>query len=272
MLSTARTLLHLGAARIADQRHRRPLAPATADATTWLAQLQTQGFVVVPNFYSAAQCTKLRQEVDRLLADFPATTFRLPDDDRIHGAERVSELINGYHRDERLQHLAELFHQAPITNLFTLANRVRPEPGGLGSGGGWHRDSVHADQFKTLLYLTDVPEPGAGAYQYVANTHTEAALVELVRSGQVGFNQNRLTDTEVQAIVARSQGRFPLHTITGAAGTLVITNTRGLHRGHPTEQGIRYALTNYFFARHHLSAKSETRFRSLFVDREVQGA
>ncbi len=268
MLAAARTLLHLTAAAAQDRLHHRTLpAPPTPEVAGWLTALARDGFVVVPNFCSADQCATLRAELDRLLTQYPATTLHLPDDDRIHGAERVSEAMRAYHHDPRLTALAEAFHQAPTLNLFTLANRVRPVPGGLGSGGGWHRDSVHQRQLKTLLYLTDV-DAGSGAYQYVSGTHHPADLLRLTRTGQVAFNQNRLTETEVARIVADGGGRYAAHTVTGPAGTLVITDTRGLHRGTPLTHGIRYALTNYFFARHHLTARSEARFRALFVDRE----
>lgn len=267
MFSTAQTLLHLAATRWADRRHRQ-LAPTAGLPPGWLAELRTEGILVLPDFYPAATCAKLQAEIDRLLTVYAATVQHLPDDDRIMGAERVSEPISNYHKDPRLYALAAAYHQAPLLNLFTLANRVRPEPGGLGSGGGWHRDSVHQPQFKTLLYLSDVGE-GQGAYQYLARTHTPAALLHLVRTGQVGFNQNRLTEKEVDAIETRADGRYPRRTVLGRAGTLVVTDTRGLHRGQPVAKGIRYALTNYFFARHYLSAKSEARFRALFVDRQV---
>ena len=268
MLAAARTLLHLAVAAAQDRRHHLA-TPVPADIQPWLKALDHQGFVVVPHFYSPTHCTALRGEIDRILAAYPTTTERLPDDERIYGAERVSELIRAYHDDERLTALAAAFHQAPTLNLFTLANRVRTAPGGLGSGGGWHRDSVHQRQLKTLLYLTDVQD-GTGAYQYVAGSHHPADLLRLTRTGQVAFNQNRLTETEMAAIEAGGSrsGAYRRHTVTGGAGTLVITDTRGLHRGQPLNHGVRYALTNYFFARHHLSAKSETRFRKLFVDRK----
>ncbi len=266
MFATAQTLLHLAATRWADRRHRQPVA-ATGLPADWLPTLRAEGILVIPDFYSAATCAALRAEVDRLLLAYPATVQHLPDDDRILGAERVSPLVADYHHDRRLHTLAAAYHQAPLLNLFTLANRVHPEPGGLGSGGGWHRDSVHQPQFKTLLYLTDVAQ-GQGAYQYLAGSHTPAALLQLVRSGAVGFDQNRLTEAEIAAVQARAAGQFPLCTVLGRAGTLVVTDTRGLHRGQPVTEGLRYALTNYFFARHYLSAKSEARFRALFVDRQ----
>ncbi len=268
MLSAARTLLHLTAAAAQDRRHHRAAAVPSGEVQSWLDTLHRQGFVVVPNFYSVAECVALRAEIDRILTQYPTTTEHLPDDDRIYGAERVSPLISAYHADARLVALADAFHQAPTLNLFTLANRVRPVPGGLGSGGGWHRDSVHQRQLKTLLYLTDVQE-GTGAYQYVAGSHRPADLLRLTRAGQVAFNQNRLTEAEIAEIVAHGHGpgAYRQHTVTAPAGTLVITDTRGLHRGQPLTHGVRYALTNYFFARHHLSAGSEARFRKLFVDR-----
>jgi len=265
MLASARTLLHLSLAKVQDALNQQSVTPDTSDGP-WLKSLRERGFVVIPHFYRAEHCANLRKEVDRLIRQYPDTTLHLPDDDRVHAAERVSPMIAEFHNDPRLHRLAEAFHQAPTLNLFTLAGRVRATPGGLGSGGGWHRDSVHQRQFKTLLYLNDVAE-GEGPYQYVAGTHQPAELLRLVRSGQVRFNQSRLTDEEVRQIIQRSSGRYRLHTITGQAGTLVITDTRGIHRGQPLTHGVRYALTNYFFARHHLSAGSEARFRALFVDR-----
>ena len=273
MLAAARTLLHLAVAAAQDRRHHLT-TPVPADIQPWLTALDQQGFVVVPHFYPPMQCAGLRAEVDRILRQYPATTEHLPDDDRIYAAERVSALIGAYHADPRLVALADAFHQAPALNLFTLANRVRPVPGGLGSGGGWHRDSVHQRQLKTLLYLTDVHD-GTGAYQYIAGSHHPADLLRLARAGRVAFNQSRLTENNIAAIEASGgyePGAYRRHTVTGAAGTLVITDTRGLHRGQPLTHGIRYALTNYFFARHHLSAGSETRFRKLFVDRDQPSA
>lgn len=267
MLDTAQTLLHLTLANAQDRLNRYKVKPSD-DEKALLATLQERGFVVIPHYYDAEKCAQLRHEVDRLIQQYPATTMHLPDDARVHGAERVSGLIKEFHDDPRLHHLAEAFHQAPTLNLFTLAARIRATPGGLGSGGGWHRDSVHQRQFKAIIYLSDVSE-GEGPYQYVANTHRPAELVRLVREGLVKFNQNRLTDADVQRILQAHPGHYRLYNVTGPAGTLVITDTRGIHRGQPLQFGSRYALTNYVFARHHLTPRSESRFRALFVDRPV---
>ena len=57
---------------------------------------------------------------------------------------------------------------------------------------------------------------------------------------QCSFNQNI-----VEKILNESPDR--LKTITGNAGTMVLVDTSIIHRGLPLEEGIRYALTNYFF-------------------------
>ena len=58
----------------------------------------------------------------------------------------------------------------------------------------------------------------------------------------LGFNQNqyRYTQKEIDRIDQRL-----LRTIDGKAGTLVLSDARGLHRGKPIEEGERYALTIY---------------------------
>ena len=41
--------------------------------------------------------------------------------------------------------------------------------------------------------------------------------------------------------------------ITGSAGTIILSDTRGIHRGHPIKNSNRYALTNYYIQESHFN-------------------
>ena len=55
--------------------------------------------------------------------------------------------------------------------------------------------------------------------------------------------QARFTEEEISQLNQSNK-----LTVTAKAGTLLVADTRGIHRGQPIEQGERYALTVYSWA------------------------
>jgi len=125
-----------------------------------------------------------------------------------------------------------------------MAGRVTAAPGNRGSGGGWHRDSF-ARQFKAIIYLDDVDE-SRGPFEYLTETTSLGSMVRDIWRGGLAYGQTRLPETQVEPLIAGRPGA--LRTVTGRAGTLVLADTRGIHRGMPIATGARHALTNYYFA------------------------
>ena len=115
--------------------------------------------------------------------------------------------------------------------------------GNQGSGEGWHRDAF-LRQFKAILYLSDVA-PENGPFQLIQGSHRRARVLRDMRAGRLKYTQYRLSDQEIERIIATEPQRKI--TYTARAGTLILVDTSALHRGQPIEAGIRYALTNYFF-------------------------
>ena len=125
-----------------------------------------------------------------------------------------------------------------------MAAKLEAAEGNKGSGGGWHRDHPNVKQSKSIVYLTDVSLQN-GPFQYIEGSHTSRAVYrDCYKYGYDQF-QSRFTEQEVQYLLENEPER--LKTFTAEAGTVILTDTRGIHRGKPIETGERYALTNYLW-------------------------
>lgn len=212
-----------------------------------LNKIEKEGFYVIPNFYSENECMEIKNEIDNLLEKYKeqVITDRALSDHRIWGADRVSPLISKFFTN---QFINKIVHRHQKTNNlvgFTLAARLDYKPGNPGSGDGWHRDTAHSKQIKSILYLSDV-NLSSGPFQYIKDSHHSYDVIRDMYVGNFTFNQNRFTNEEINTLLQKTGKK--LETFEAKAGTLILVNTRGIHRGMPIEKGSRYALTNYFWS------------------------
>ena len=209
-----------------------------------LLEIQKNGYAVIPNFFDKEICEACIRDMDVMYdtkKEFVHNTEYA--DSRIFGAEDLSENIRKFADDSFLHKIANAYNAVPTSNGFTLAGRIKATGHEFGSGGSWHRDSYFR-QFKSLLYLTDVNVEN-GPFQVIHRSHRSKQISidsknANLESMQCSFNQNI-----VEKILNENPDR--LKTLTGNAGTMVLVDTSIIHRGLPLEDGIRYALTNYFF-------------------------
>ncbi|MGB0897273.1 MAG: phytanoyl-CoA dioxygenase family protein [Flavobacteriaceae bacterium] len=211
----------------------------------------SKGYCVVQNFLSIDECQSLREEVDQVLAAHADELWKdkIGADKRAFGIDRVSEKIKSlFYKHSFIVATREAYYQLGEQHLLgcTMANRIEAKSNNLGSGGGWHRDSVNVRQFKAILYLTDVTEKN-GAFQYVTGTQDRNTVFEGILKHSFHYKHNRFTPKEIEKILV--DRKHELHTLTGKAGTLILVDTSGIHRGKPIEVGVRYALTNYYWIR-----------------------
>ncbi|MDC1478443.1 phytanoyl-CoA dioxygenase family protein [Pseudomonadales bacterium] len=137
---------------------------------------------------------------------------------------------------ERVIAFAKSSHCKDFSHFSVVAARMKYVEGNAGSGGGWHRDSAHRSQVKAIIYLSDVTELN-GPFQYVPSSHW---VTHLLKHGGLFSSKLRYTTSEVDRM------RAPI-TVTAKAGSGIVVDTKGVHRGKPMESGERYALTFYFF-------------------------
>jgi hypothetical protein len=224
----------------------------------WKQALERDGVVAVPNFWNEQQCRTAIEEFRRLVERFPDYVLQRSDR-RLFGANNASSVVRGFAEDPRLVAAAQAFYGDVHTSCVTLAAHLPSSAGNLGSGEGWHRDSL-TPQFKSILYLTDVDESN-GPFQLVEGSHRWLAMLR--DNARLGVaSRVRLSDDEVRAIVAKSYPRG-VRTFTGEAGFLILVSTSALHRGKPIERGERFALTNYFYAGAAISEERASYFKRL---------
>ncbi len=206
--------------------------------------LSKHGICVIENFWDARTCAEARAEVDRILLDYK--DFIHPSskaDSRIFGAENLSDVIKRFSNHRMLTDLASYYNNEPTRPAFTMAAKMSASIGNLGSGEGWHRDAFFR-QFKSIIYLSDVGEEN-GPFQLMEKSHKFWWVLKDTWYGRLGYMNSRISDGQVDDLIRMNPSR--LKTYTAKAGTLILVDTSSIHRGMPINNGVRYALTNYFF-------------------------
>lgn len=242
LLNECRHAAYHALARRLRQLTRGPVAPPDAA----VRELRRTGYYVVPNFLRADECTLLRERIDDGLARYAG--FVQVDtagaDQRLFGLDAVDEQVCRVAFDARAVGILERYQGTSRYEGFALCARLTAVPGNIGSGQGWHRDAAAFMQTKCMVYLTDVGSDN-GPFQYVAGSHRPLDVVRC--AGRYGFavNQYRFSDEEIGTLLAAEGGRA--RELTAPAGTAILFDSRGLHRGAPIVAGERYAITTYLW-------------------------
>jgi hypothetical protein len=223
-------------ARLAGLRALRP------DVDRLLARVRRDGVVAVPDYWPAEECAAARAEIDRLVDAYPAAVQvdAAGADHRLFGVEAVSAPLARFHADPLLQGFGEALGGLVLYNFATLGARIEATSGNNGSGNGWHRDA-HGFQFKSILYLSEVDEAN-GPFEYLLGSHRRwRAALDTALGGLAAAPASRYAP-EAIARLGFARRAFP-----APAGTLLLVNSAGIHRGRPLGAGRRHALTNYYY-------------------------
>ena len=204
-------------------------------------QLKTDGFVVIPNFIDNIKCHELikafesKLNVDKTWKDVEGS------DSRIFGIDRVDSSFVDLFENASLKSIYKKYIDRFNRFHFVMANKVCFKNDNIGSGGGWHRDVINRRQLKFIMYLNDVDENN-GCFQYIKYSHTIPEKWKVNRLISRGQNEVRYTEEEIDSIINKG---YQCIDLTGKAGTLIIADTSGIHRGSPLKVGKRYAATKY---------------------------
>ena len=208
----------------------------------FVKELKKKGYCIIENFYTKLECSELTKIIDEKLSD---TSMNIKEDEaksdqRIFFSEKLSEKINKYFKNDLIKKIGQFYSKIHIETGFTLANKVTYKPKNLGSGGGWHKDAYYP-QFKSILYLSDVNlENGPLQLIEQSNKITKSIIISLKLNK--GYPDTRFSEEELSILSDEKK-----LTITGKAGTLILFDGSLIHRGKPIKEGMRYALTNYYF-------------------------
>lgn len=207
-----------------------------------LDSLIKHGYAKIENFFSPKECELAISEIDRVILEFP-DKVNIKSDKRVFNINQKSKFLEHYRNIEIGATCCQMLWGVPTLSAFTLGARLEYFEGNFGSGEGWHRDTFNF-MFKTILYLTDV-EVENGPFEYIEYSHSKNQFIKDIYRADLDYGNTRITDEKVAEILSVSPKR--LKTFVAKAGTLLLANTSGIHRGKPIENGVRYALTNYYY-------------------------
>lgn len=211
-----------------------------------LKQLSSDGIVSESGFLTSEECTLYINKIEQLLTTEKCRVWVDDEksDHRIYFINTIDIDFNLFYEHPRIRNVLKLYTGTENPLGMLLAAKIEYKDGNLGSGGGWHRDSPITHQFKAICYLNDVDEDN-GPFQYIKGSH---------RKGNVLFNyvnkvfkpsQYRFNKDEIEVYLEKNGKN--VESVTGKAGTLVYADTKGIHRGKPLTQGVRYVLFCYFW-------------------------
>jgi len=204
--------------------------------------IRTLGFSMIEGFFTAEECDTMSQFIEDYIG---VHDRKFANDHRIYSIQKLNSYIKEkFHDSEILRQIGEDYTQTHLILQSTLGAKLVEEAGNKGSGGGWHRDS-HTLQYKNIAYLSDVTEEN-GPFEYVAQSHTKQAIFDALKYRPPGKNCHNYRFTQQEIDEISSKMGLEVVTVCAPKGSLLLADTRGLHRGKPLIKGVRYALTNYF--------------------------
>lgn len=254
--------------RLYRQRYKKPVGthmdPSDMQPEI-LQQLKKNGVVTLRDFYSKEFCIDIINSINKYIESHAnvanvvhekvkqvefkrgvpmedGTNYwidSLESDRRILFSEKINKNIKDFSCNEKFINQGKLLLENEIKLQFTMANKTVFLPNNLGSGGGWHRDNNYQHGYKALVYLSDVNDDN-GPFEYIKQTFT-------LKNHVLDFpypDKYQFTEEEINKFIAKHSKLYIR--ITATAGTVVLFNTNGIHRGMPLKKGTRYALTNYY--------------------------
>lgn len=231
---------------------------------SYLDKLNEDGVVVIPNYYSSEKCDTIIEEIKGMIANEKVNKWvdEAKSDTRIFGSHNYSDNIKAFYEDPFLTEIGAAYVKSQLINSHTLGAQLIPQENNLGSGGGWHRDSVYKIQYKSIAYLTDVG-PNNGPFEYIIGSHKKSTIYKSILENSFNAHQNRMSEAQIAAFL-KSNPNLKSQVFTAKKGSVILVDTSGVHRGMPIQEGERYALTNYFMPKHHYTKSIQEKFEKLF--------
>lgn len=199
-------------------------------------QFKREGLLVKKNFLTKDQCENLISQIDLNIKNEKISWKDKEESDvRIFNFKSKTKIFKSENID--LESFYRKYISSVECNKFIMANKLVAKENNLGSGGGWHRDNLNRRQLKFMIYLNDVNEDN-GAFQYIPKTHkVSSKLFTNSLSNNFRYSPKKISKLYPEKSIKLS----------AKAGTLIVFDSSGLHRGSPILKGKRYALTQYMF-------------------------
>jgi hypothetical protein len=222
--------------------------------TPWLEALLRDGVLVLPGFFGQDLMARIAEDLSadiRKVEDGtyqgPSPFHRFPDFGmfRLLKVDEISEAAREVFDDGRIRDIARAYVGPNVTSYQRMIES-RATPGRMSMTDIFHIDDWRC-RFKAFVYVKDVSELQA-PFVYLKGSHKplpwrDDKEYEYFSKGQQG-PYGYLLPQEVEQLIKKYA--FERVEATGPAGTLILTDTRGLHSGTPLASGKRLLLGNVF--------------------------
>lgn len=212
-----------------------------------LLLLKEYGICILENYFENEIIKNLEQEYDNIFNNYKNNIEILDKEDcskdeRIFHCEKYSEYIKKkFSNNELFDSITQIYTHKNF-NKKTLINKLEYNPNEIrNSGAGYHRDN-HDCQFKTILYLSDVNEKN-GCFTFITNSSKKHIGYPKPRTEN--YN-TRYYDEIIEELLEKNE-KCKKYEICGKKGTIILVDTTYIHRGKIIEEGIRKAITQYYF-------------------------
>jgi len=214
-----------------------------------LRNLRRDGFAVVEGFWDRERAIAMRDHLETFLeagenVDYPEGAYLRFWDDRaydqgvrrLYHVERIVPELSSFRNDPFVMGVAQAYYRMPFHSgalVYQYNTRSNTDT------RYYHVDGF-SREFKAFLYLDDVEDASKGPFTYLRGTH-RSHLTRL-RKQIVGNAEGSPTSFYEADLGRRLKGETQL---LGPAGTLILADVRGFHRGSPQYGDSRSVLVNY---------------------------
>lgn len=239
-----------------------PEEPASATVADIVSTLERDGLYIAENFVDRAEALNLGRRLLNLIenvvaghAEIPNKVYHFPEPGicRILKADLLDSAAAEFFNHDLIQQVARSYTCRNIVSWQRMVE-TRSKRFVHGPSDAYHIDEAFYFKFKAFLYLNDVSETTA-PFDCIVGSHASAdwrepkerQMLRYELEGEdavYGLRGNFLDDREIDYLMAKYGYRR--HICSGQAGTLVLTDTRGIHKATTPVTGGRTMLEHYF--------------------------
>lgn len=211
-----------------------------------------QGFCVIENYWSPEKSAEYKEKIDKLVlgdennSELNSGAYVRWNKFKKHQAEDCG-VVRAYHIEKEIAELQKLKNDPSINNIINAYygykmyssylvyqhNKVSDH-----ETRGYHIDGF-TDEFKSFLYLEDVDEM-KGPFSYLSGSHKSY----LKREKRKASATNPSTAFSESELIKEMKKECKL---TAKAGSLILADTVGFHRGLPQRSESRSIIYNNYF-------------------------
>lgn len=211
-----------------------------------LQEIKKNGFYVWKDFLNNDECSFFISLIDDFIEKkYHEVNVLKGFDNRIWGSEVLNSKIDAFLKNKDFLKIFSIYtSKGNLIRSNTLAQKTYFKENNPGSGLGWHVDHSVLKYPKAMVYLCDV-DKNNGAFKYINGSHNFLKKINIRLKNDFDFNRRFFSEEEINKIIKNNN--LTCSTIEANAGSVILFDGSGIHRGSPLKEKLRYSMTNYYY-------------------------